>query len=138
MFTDADRSVFARLADALIPAWKALPAASAVGVHKDLLDAVLAARPDLTDGVKQTIEYARQRETSAALNGLYRDNRSAFDALALAATGGYYMAEGVRTILGYPGQESPPYDPFETPNYLLDGSLERVTRRGAIYRSTPR
>jgi len=138
MLSDADRGVFARLADALIPAWKKLPAASAVGVHKDLLDAVLAARPDLVDGVRQAIEYARERETSAALNGLFHDNKGAFDALTLAATGGYYMAEDVRTTIGYPGQESPPYDPFETPEYLLDGILERVTRRGAIYRSTPR
>jgi hypothetical protein len=138
MLSDADRGVFARLADALIPAWEKMPAASAVGVHKDLLDAVLAARPDLVDGVKQAIEYAAQRDTSAALNGLYRDDRSAFDALTLAATGAYYMAEGVRTVIGYPGQESPPYDPFETPDYLLDGSLERVTRRGPVYRQTPR
>lgn len=138
MLSDADRDVFARLADALIPAWKRMPAASTVGVHKDLLDCVLAARPDLVDGVAQAIDYARQRETSAALNGLYRDSRGAFDALTLAATGGYYMAESVRDVIGYPGQESPPYDPFETPDYLLDGTLERVTRRGPVYRPTPR
>ena len=138
MLSDNDREVFATLADIIIPAWNRMPSASAVGVHLQLLDAVLNARPDLTPGVTRAIGYFTGKEPSAALNGLYREDREAFDAFTLAATGGYYMADRVRAALGYPGQEAPPYNPFETPDYLTDGSLERVTRRGAIYRSTPR
>jgi hypothetical protein len=136
--SDSDRAVFAAIADIIIPAWERMPAASTVGVHTDLLDAVLRARPDLADGVRETIEHCRDREPSEAVNSLYREKRAAFDTFTLAVTGGYYMADKVRVLLGYPGQESPEYDPYETAQYLTDGILERVTRRGAIYRSTPR
>jgi hypothetical protein len=135
---ESDRAVFAAIADIIVPAWERMPAASAVGVHTDLLDTVLRARPDLADGVHQAIEHCRDREPSEAVNSLYRENRAAFDTFTLAVTGGYYMADKVRVLLGYPGQESPEYDPYETAQYLTDGILERVTRRGSIYRPTPR
>ena len=54
------------------------------------------------------------------------------------ATGGYLMSETVREAMGYPGQEPAPYDPHETPEYMTNGMLERVTLRGPIYRPTPR
>jgi len=135
---EGDREIFAGIADVIVPAWERMPAASAVGVHTHLLDAVLRARPDLADGVREAIEHCRNREANEAINSLYRENRSAFDAFTLVVTGGYYMAENVRALIGYPGQESPEYDPYATAQYLTDGMLERVTRRGAIYRSTPR
>lgn len=138
MLTDSDREVFGTMADIVIPAWTNMPSASAIGVHLKLLDAVLRARPDLVDSVKSAIDFCKGRAASEAVNELYRSNRSAFDAFTLAATGAYYMDDTVRKLLGYPGQESPPYDPTETPDYLTDGLLERVTRRGAIYKSTPR
>jgi len=138
MLTDSDRDIFAKMADIIIPAWQRMPSASAVGVHKELLDAVLRARPDLVEGVKSAIEACRGRSPGEGVNDLFRSNRAAFDAFTLAATGAYYMDDTVRKLVGYPGQESPPYDPWETPDYLTDGLLERVTRRGAIYKSTPR
>lgn len=136
--SENDRAVFAGIADVIVPAWERMPAASAVGVHAHLLDTVLRVRPDLVDGVYVAIEFCRNRQPSEAVNGLYREKRAAFDAFALAVTGGYYMADEVRALIGYPGQVSPEYDPRETAQYLTDGILERVTRRGAIYRPTPR
>lgn len=138
MFTDSDRGIFGKMADIIIPAWEQMPSASAVGVHEKLLDAVLQARPDLVDGVKSAVEFCRGRSAGEAVNDLFRSDKAVFDAFTLAATGAYYMDKTVRKLLGYPGQESPPYDPMETPDYLTDGLLERVTRRGAIYKSTPR
>ena len=138
MFTDSDRDIFGKMADIVIPAWEQMPSASAVGVHEKLLDAVLQARPDLVDGVRSAVEFCRGRSAGEAVNDLFRSDKAVFDAFTLAATGAYYMDETVRELLGYPGQESPPYDPMETPDYLTDGLLERVTRRGAIYKSTPR
>jgi hypothetical protein len=138
MLSEDDREVFAGIADVIIPAWERMPAARAVGVHTHLLDTVLKVRPDLADGVHKVIEFCRNREPSEAINSLYREDRAAFDVFTLAVTGGYYMADKVRALIGYPGQESPAYDPYETPRYLTDGILERVTRRGAIYRPTPR
>jgi hypothetical protein len=138
MFTDSDRDIFGKMADIIIPAWEQMPSASAVGVHEKLLDAVLQARPDLVDGVRSAVEFCRGRSAGEAVNDLFRSDKAVFDAFTLAATGAYYMDKTVRKLLGYPGQESPPYDPMETPDYLTDGLLERVTRRGAIYKSTPR
>ena len=56
---------------------------------------------------------------------------------SLTASGGYYMSPRVREILGYPGQEAVPYDPHAVADYLTDHMLERVARRGPIYRETP-
>lgn len=136
--SENDRTVFAGIADVIVPAWQRMPAASAVGVHAQLLDTVLRVRPDLADGVGAAIEFCRNREPSEAVNSLYREKRAVFDAFTLAVTGAYYMADEVRALIGYPGQVSPEYDPHETAQYLTDGILERVTRRGAIYRPTPR
>jgi hypothetical protein len=138
MLSDSDRDVFAAMADVIIPAWERMPSAKSVGVHRSLLDAVLLARPDLVDGVTSAIATCRDRAPSEGVNQLFRSDKAAFDAFTLAATGAYYMDPTVRELLGYPGQVSPPYDPMETPDYLTDGLLERVTRRGAIYKSTPR
>ena len=138
MLTDNDRNVFAALADIIIPAWENKPAASTVGVQDELLDTVLRVRPDLAEGIMRAIGFCRNRGASEAINALYREDRPAFDDFTLAATGGYYMSETVRQVIGYPGQESPAYDAHATPDYLTDGSLERVVRRGPIYRPTPR
>ncbi len=138
MLTDNDRIVFAGIADIIIPAWEANPAASAVEVQNQLLDIVLTVRPDLSDGIMKAISFCKQRDPSEALNALYRQDRQSFDAFLLAATGAYYMSPIVRKVIGYPGQESPPYDAYATPEYLVDGTLERVTRRGPMYVPTPR
>ena len=138
MLSDSDRKVVAGLADMIIPSWERMPSASDVGVHLALLDTVLRVRPDIEAGVMNAISLSRDRLPSEAINGLFHENRAAFDAFTLAVTGAYYMDERVRGLIGYPGQESPPYNPQATPEYLLDGSLERVTRRGAVYKSTPR
>jgi hypothetical protein len=138
MLAENDRNVFAQMADIIIPAWQRMPAASSVEVHKQLLDDVLRVRPDIVDGVKQAIAFCSGRTPSEGVNALFHVNKSAFDAFTLAATGAYYMDGTVRKLVGYPGQESPPYNVMDTPDYLTDGTLERVTRRGAIYKSTPR
>lgn len=138
MLDQAQREVFAAMADVIIPAWQRMPSASSVGVQGELLDRVLAARPDILEGVRAAIEFCRAKPASEGVNTLSQTNKAAFDAFTLAATGAYYMNEKVRQLIGYPGQESPPYSVKTTPEYLTDGTLEAVARRGAIYRSTPR
>ncbi len=132
------RAVFQELADLLVPAHGKMPAASAVGVHEALLDEVLKHRPDIRDDLLRALAAAKGQEPRAAANNLLRRDAAAFNALGLAASGAYYMSPRVRELLGYPGQESVPYDPYATPNYLTDGLLERVVARGPIYRATPR
>ena len=135
---DDDRITFATLADYLIPEYGNKPTATAVGVHQDLLDKVLAVRPDLSTDFLRGVRFAAGKDISEALNSLNKEDRVAFDAITLVASGGYLMSETVREAMGYPGQEPAPYDPQETPEYMTNGMLERVTLRGPIYRPTPR
>ena len=134
--SDSDRETFARLADFLIPAYEKKPSASSVGVHLEMLDTVLRIRPDLTDGFQRAIDFCNGKDASEGLNALRAADAVAFDALTLVATGGYMMTDEARAAIGYPGQEAPTYDVDETPEYITNGMLERVARRGPIYRET--
>lgn len=136
--TEAQRVRFAALADRLLPAWGSMPAASAVKVHREMLDLALQSRPDLAGEFARGLAACANGEPSEAINRLFRTDHTAFNAVNLVATAAYYMTDEVRARLGYPGQENAPYDPHETPAYLVDGTLERVVRRGPIYRPTPR
>lgn len=131
------RQLFGEIADLLIPAYQKMPAATAVGVHQKLLDDVLGFRPDMAEAFFRGLGAIKSGSISENLNALYRADAEAFGAISLAASGGYYMAPEVRAALGYPGQESLTYDPHATPDYLVDHLLERVARRGPIYRPTP-
>ena len=138
MLTEAERSAFARLADFLIPAYGRMPAASAVDVHRDLLDDVLRFRPDIVEAFRRGLSRLTSADPKEEANILYKEDEEAFGALSLAASAAYYMAPRIRELVGYPGQESLKYDPHEVPDYMMDGLLERVVQRGTIYKPTPR
>lgn len=131
------RATFAAVADLLIPAYKKYPSATSVGVHEKMLDDVLGFRPDLVDAFLRGVVAIDSTNLSASVNTLYKADPEAFNAISLAASGGYYMTPEVRQVLGYPGQESVPYDAHEVPDFLMNHRLENVSRRGPIYRSTP-
>ncbi|MGB3899666.1 MAG: hypothetical protein WA973_14050 [Mesorhizobium sp.] len=131
------RALFGQIADLLIPAYKAFPAATAVGVHQKMLDDVLGFRPDLVDAFMRGLGSVDAGSLSKSINTLYRDDPEAFNAVSLAASAGYYMTPEVRAVLGYPGQESLTYDPHNVADYMTNHMLERVTRRGSFYRPTP-
>lgn len=135
---DEDRATFAVLADYLIPEYGNKPAPTSVGVHQELLDKVLAVRPDLSTDFLRGVRFCKEKDISESLNALNKDDRAAFDAVTLVASGGYLMSEKVREAMGYPGQAPAPYDPHETPEYMTNGMLERVSMRGPIYRPTPK
>jgi hypothetical protein len=131
------RTAFAAVADLLIPAYKKYPSATSVGVHEKMLDDVLGFRPDLVDAFLRGLKGVDTAALSDSVNTLYKADPEAFNAISLVASGGYYMTPEVRAVLGYPGQESVPYNAHEVPDFLLDHRLENVSRRGPIYRSTP-
>ena len=135
---EADRVKFAAVADRLLPAFGKMPAASAVNVQHAMLDLALQARPDLAEDFARGLAACSAAAPSESINALFRQDHAAFNAVNLVAVAAYYMTDEVRRLIGYPGQESPPYDPHETPDYLVDGTLERVVRRGSLYRPTPR
>ena len=131
------RAVFAGLADLLIPRHGRMPAATEIGAHAALLDWVLGHRPDIVDDLLRGLAAAQGAEPSEAANRLSQQDPAAFNAITLAASATYYMAEEVRGLIGYPGQEKAPYDPHETPVYSTNRMIERLVRRGPIYRPTP-
>lgn len=131
------RATFAAVADMLIPAYRKYPSASSVGVHEKMLDDVLGFRSDIVEAFIRGLTAIDVANLSDSVNTIYKADPEAFNAISLAASGGYYMTEEVRRVLGYPGQEAVPYDAHEVPSFLLDQRLENVARRGPIYRSTP-
>ncbi len=128
------RDRFAALADALVPgeaggAHDPMPAASVVGIAGELLDRVLAARPDL--GPTLAVALAtRFTDPRARLAELATTDPHAHQALLLAAAGGYYLHPEVRQRIGYPGQLARPVNAFDYPEYLTDGLLDHVVERG--------
>jgi hypothetical protein len=133
-----DRALFGSIADYLIPAYGKMPSATKAGVTGPLLDEILRLRPDLVDAFFRGVSKLNAPPTAEAVESLHRSDLAAFDAISLVASGAYYMIPEVRTVVGYPGQESLTYDAYQTPDYLCDGLLERVVMRGPVYRPTPR
>ena len=133
----AERETFAAIADVLIPAHGALPAASEVGVHRGGLDKVINARPDFLEPLRAAMDLASGQPAKDAAERLFADHPELFQAVSLAASGAYYMAPEVRAQIGYPGQESLSYDTAAEPHYVTGGALDRVRARGPVYRPTP-
>jgi len=132
------RARFVVLADGLIPGTDAMPAPGSVDVGGAGLDAVLASRPDVTTALIRALEAADDVEDAIAWAAELADvDAIAHAALVTAVVGAYYLRPEVRARLGYPGQTGVEVvaDPY--PEYVHDGTLERVLERGPIYRPTP-
>jgi hypothetical protein len=99
------------------------------------LDKVLAARPDLVDGLRGVLHKAQGRKPAEFVADLRANDAAAFGVLAEVVPGAYFMNPQVQQAIGYVGQTPRPIDPH--PDYLDDGLLESVIRRGPIYRPTP-
>lgn len=136
--SEQDRATFAALADVLIPEAEGMPSASQAGVHLETLDRILALRPDLVEPFLRGIRAAAGQGAQAAANTLNQQDPAALTAIGLAASAGYYMQPQVRQLIGYPGQESRPGNPDETPEYVANGMLQQVIDRGPIFRPTPK
>jgi hypothetical protein len=134
-FDSAARAIFAGLADVLIPAADGMPSASQADVAGRWLDAILDARPDLTEGLSDVLAKARHRDPIGVMTDLRANDPAAFEVLAEIVPATYFMNPAVRQAIGYDGQGPQPIDP--RPDYMEDGLLESVIRRGPVYRSTP-
>jgi hypothetical protein len=134
-FDAQERELFGDLADVLIPAADNMPSASQAGVAGQWLDALLTARPDLADALKDILAKARHRDPAEVIADLKDNDAAAFGVLAEVVPGAYFMNPEVRQRIGYTGQEARPIDPRA--DYMEDGLLESVICRGAVYRATP-
>jgi hypothetical protein len=135
---DTLRRTFLAIADVLIPEAEGMPMASQVGVGGEILDRMLALRPDLRETFLRGLRAAAGKPPVAAAEALNRDDPAALGAVGLVASAGYYMSPRVRALIGYPGQENRPADPDVTPEYVANGMLQLVIDRGPIFKPTPK
>jgi hypothetical protein len=135
-FDPAQRAVLAGLADVLIPAGDAMPSASAGAVADEGLDQVLAAVPGLGAPLADVLAKARGRAPAEVVASLARTDPAAYGVLTEVVTAAYFMNPDVRKAVGYTGQGPTPLDPRV--DYMEDGLLESVIKRGPIYRPTPK
>jgi hypothetical protein len=132
----SERALLAALADILIPAGAGMPSASDAGVAGPGLNAVLSARRDVLHGLRELLRQVDGQSPKEAIASLRSADPALFTLLGEIVAGAYFMNPDVRKAIEYHGQTSRPMDPH--PDYLEDGLLESVIRRGPIYRPTPR
>jgi len=135
-FDPSQRAVLAGLADVLIPAGDGMPSASAATVAEEGLDQVLAAVPGLRASLAEVLARAKGREPAEVVASLARTDPAAYGVLTEVVTAAYFMNPNVRQAVGYTGQGPTPLDPRV--DYMEDGLLESVIKRGPIYRPTPK
>jgi hypothetical protein len=135
-FDPAQRAVLASLADVLIPAGDGMPSASAAAVAEEGLNQVLAAVPSLGPSLTNVLAAARGREPAEVVASLARTDPAAYGVLTEVVTAAYFMNLDVRKAVGYSGQGPSPLD--LRVDYMEDGLLEAVIKRGPIYRPTPK
>ena len=135
-FDPSQRAVLAGLADVLIPAGDGMPSASAAAVAEEGLNQVLAAVPSLGASLADVLARAKGREAAEVVTSLARTDPAAYGILTEVVTAAYFMNPNVRQAVGYTGQGPTPLDPRV--DYMEDGLLESVIKRGPIYRPTPK
>jgi hypothetical protein len=131
------RTVFAALADVLIPAEDGMPSGGEVALERGALDAVLTVRPDVEAGLADLLGAARGADPEAEVERLRADDEEGFQLLTTVVGGGYFLDDGVRAAIGYRGQEAVPVEHLDPPDYEREGLLASVVERGPIYRPTP-
>ena len=135
-FDPSQRAVLAALADVLIPAGDGMPSASAAAVAEEGLNQVLVAVPSLATGLADVLAKAKGGEPAEFIASLSRTDPAAHGILTEVVTAAYFMNPDVRKAVGYAGQGPSPLDPRV--DYMEDGLLESVIKRGPIYRPTPK
>ncbi|UVK43845.1 hypothetical protein BPNPMPFG_005691 [Mesorhizobium sp. AR07] len=132
----SNTNAFLALADFLIPAHGKMPKFSEVCSQADV-EVSLDFRTDLKPGFARGTAADLASGAEAHLERLNKEDGEAFSAITTIAIATYYMSPRVRELIGYPGQESVPYDSKATQIYLTNGSLGHVIARGRKYRPTP-
>lgn len=136
IFDQKSRQILGSLADELIPASETMPSATQADVAEHWHEAVLAARPDLKESLGNLIRAANGKQASDFVLDLRQNDEAGFGVLAEVVCGAYFMNPDVQNAIGYSGQGPRPIDP--RPDYMEDGLLESVIRRGPVYRPTPK
>ena len=134
---EAERAVFGRMAEVMLPGTDTMPSAGRAGVPGPGLDEVLAARPDLIEPLGRALRDLDGSFSLEALAGYLSVDEEAYSALTLCVAAAYYLSPEVRDRIGYPGQEARSFDPYEYVAWIDEGLLDPVTERGPIWRRPP-
>lgn len=137
MMGEAERAVFGRMAEVMLPGTDTMPSAGRAGVPGAGLDEVLAARPDLAEPLARAVGDLGESFSLEALAGYLSVDEEAYSALTTCAAAAYYLSPEVRELIGYPGQEARSFDPYEYVQWIDEGLLDPVTERGPIWRRPP-
>ena len=133
---DAERSALLAVADVLIAPSAGLPAPSAHPEYERWLDRALAARRDVfEDVVEGAVALHREADVGVAVRELAVADSARFQQLSTVLAGAYLMIPAVRRELGYPGQERKHAGFDEAAEEIMDGILDPVVARGAVYRA---
>lgn len=132
-FDPAARAAFTAVADHLVPAAHGMPSAGDV-VGDARLRFVLTARPDLLEPLQAALRPGIGDDAPARLAALERDEPDAYQALISTVVFGYYTDNGVRDLLGYPGQMAKELYSWKLPDYIEEGLTDQVLARGPIWR----
>jgi hypothetical protein len=133
MLNDEFRSIYANMADELIPRAEGMPSASDANVPTQWIDRALEYRPDLTDGFLRALSYGKNKEARQAIQELNSNDSEAFDCLGVLTSGAYFLNPEVKKLIGYPGQvPSPASDDLDS----YSGMLAKVLERGPVFRPT--
>jgi hypothetical protein len=133
VFDPGRRAAFAAIADHLIPEAHGMPSAAKI-VGDTRLRFVLNARPDLVEPLRMALRPELGDDPAARLAALEREEPDRHGALLLAVVGGYYTDQGVRELLGYPGQVAKTLYSWQYPAFLEEGLTDPVLARGPIWR----
>jgi hypothetical protein len=135
--SEQNRELLQPIADQLIPSYNGKPSASQAEVVTRWAEEVLGLRHDLREPFFRALRLLKESASANSrdsLNELQKQDREAFNALGTVLAGGYFLNPDVRGKIGYPGQTTRDYQAEETPDYVMEGLLEPVIKRGPIYR----
>lgn len=134
--TDAESdALFAKLADILMPEAEGMPKASNAADLKAGLKFFLNARPDARGDIMQGLSALSGTPLdNASLNAFAKENPAAWAALTLAIVTTYYNSPKIQALTKYSGAKRHTYDADAVPDYIAEGMLDQVIRRGPVWR----
>ena len=120
--------------DALLPGTATMPSGRGVGTHLDLIDAVLAADPDLVEAV---VTLARSAAERGSVDLSDQVDETYCEKMIFAINAAYYMSAEVTKKLGYPGPTRRPINLASPDELGTPEMLAPVIARGEFYVATP-
>ena len=137
LMTDEQREAAFILGETLIPEHPEAPSADQAGLSARFIDEFFELRPDILPAFLDIIDRADLDAPRGFCDHLQATEPAAFNTLTFVIVGAYLLSPKARHWLKYEGQTGEPQDGSPQPEYEPGGLLDRVRRRGPIYRATP-